>query len=256
MKMEILVAEAARYIGSSTTAISTTFPSAGAITNCSPRGPVRTGSRKNTRSHRASRRSAPSGTHSHGEPRATQAPSSTSAQPGTMKGQPSGATRIIVHRLKPVLGTTLPLRAVLGRAHPSGWENEEPSRFNLQRLPRDQAERLPIPLARRLHHLQRQRRRRGIAVPLPLLLQARQVVAQRLLVEARLRASRLVAVRRPEARRVGREDLVDHEEPPVRARAELELRVGDDDAARARVAPTRLLQREAGLPQLPGHGAP
>src|SRR5207237_78378 len=133
MKMEILVAGAARYIGSSTTAISTTFPSAGAITNCSPRGPVRTGSRKHTR------------THSHGEPRATQAPSSTSAQPGTMKGQPSGATRIIVHRLKPVLGTTLPLRAVLGRAHPSGWENEEPSRFNLQRLPRDQAERLPIP---------------------------------------------------------------------------------------------------------------
>src|SRR5438093_6061521 len=129
----------------------------------------------------------------------------------------------------------------------SPLERTAPSR-NLQGLPSDQSVRLPIPLARRLHYLRGQRRRRCVAVPLPLPLQTRQVIAQRLLVEARLRASRLVAVRRPEARRVGREDLVDHEEPPVRARAELELRVGDDGAAWARGGPTRLRQREAGLP--------
>src|SRR5205814_7602701 len=76
---------------------------------------------------------------------------------------------------------------------------------------RDQAVRLEIARARRLHDLRWQQRRRRVAVPLPLLLQPRQVIAQWLLVEARLRASRLVAVRRPEARRVGCEDLVDHE---------------------------------------------
>src|SRR5207247_5634883 len=255
MKIEIRVARAFRYIGSSTTATSTILPSAGAITNCSPRGPVRTGSRKNTSSQTASRNSALSGPHTHGDPRATQAPSRTSAQPGTMNGQPSGATRIIVHRLKPVLGTTLPLRAVLGRAHPSRWENEGLSRSNLQGLPRDQAVRLPIALARRLHDLRRQRWWRRVAVPLPLLLQAREVVAQRLLVEARLAPPWLVAVRRPEARRVGREHPVDHEQQPIGRgggrgggrRSELELCVRDDDPARPGVAPARLVQREADL---------
>src|SRR5256885_1842966 len=235
MKMEILVAGAPRYIGSPTPAMSTTLPSARAITTCSPRGPVRTGSRKNTNSHSASRKSATSGTHSHGEPRATQAPRNTSAHPGTMNGQPSGAIRIIAHRLKPVLGTALSLRTVIRRAHPSGWGNEGPSRFDLQGLSGDQAVRLEIARARRLHDLRRQRRRRGIAVPLPLLLQPRQVVAQRLVVEARLRASPLLAGRPAEARRVGREHLVDHQQSPIGSRPELELRVRDDNAARAQI---------------------
>src|SRR2546429_7352539 len=105
----------------------------------------------------------------------------------------------------------------------SPLERTAPSR-NLQGLPSDQSVRLPIPLARRLHYLRGQRRRRCVAVPLPLPLQTRQVIAQRLLVEARLRASRLVAVRPPEARRVGREDLVDHQAPSGRAPAALALR--------------------------------
>src|SRR5256884_4081154 len=105
----------------------------------------------------------------------------------------------------------------------SPLERTAPSR-NLQGRPSDQSVRLPIPLARRLHYLRGQRRRRCVSVPLPLPLQTRQVIAQRLLVEARLGASRLLRVRRPAARRGGREDLVDHEEPPVRAPAELALR--------------------------------
>src|SRR5438046_10766491 len=91
MKLEIRVAWVLRYIGSSTTCTSTTLPSAGAITYCSPRGPERDGSRKKTSSHTASRNRTTSGTHTQGDPRATQAPSTTSTHPGRMKGQPSGA---------------------------------------------------------------------------------------------------------------------------------------------------------------------
>src|SRR2546430_9838387 len=72
MKIEIRVAWVLRYIGSSTTCTSTTSPSAGAITYCSPRGPVRDGSRKKTSSHTASRNRTTSGTHTQGDPRATQ----------------------------------------------------------------------------------------------------------------------------------------------------------------------------------------
>src|SRR5437763_7306277 len=124
-----------------------------------------------------------------------------------------------------------------------------PSPIHLQVLPRDQPVRLQVSLARRLHDLRWQRRGRRVAVPLPLVLPAREVVAQRLLVEARLAPPWLVAIRRPEARRVGREDLVDHEQPLVGRRrgAELELCVRDDDAARPGVAPARLVQREACL---------
>src|SRR5437762_297508 len=116
-----------------------------------------------------------------------------------------------------------------------------PSPIHLQVLPRDQPVRLQVSLARRLHDLRWQRRGRRVAVPLPLVLPAREVVAQRLLVEARLAPPWLVAIRRPEARRVGREDLVDHEQPLVGRRrgAELELCVRDDDAARPGVAPAR-----------------
>src|SRR5262245_33668749 len=61
-----------------------------------------------------------------------------------------------------------------------------------------------------------------------------EVVADVLLVEAWLRSAGSVAISRPEAGRVGRERLVDEDDPilgPARSgkQAELELRVGDDD---------------------------
>ena len=60
-------------------------------------------------------------------------------------------------------------------------------------------------------------------------------VAHELLVEARLPVARLVAVRRPEARGVGRADLVAECQRPRRVEAELELRVGEDDPVGAGV---------------------
>ena len=55
-------------------------------------------------------------------------------------------------------------------------------------------------------------------------------VAHVLLVERRLRAARLVLVDRPEAAGVRGQDLVDQDDLALDD-AELELRVGDDDAA-------------------------
>ena len=57
-------------------------------------------------------------------------------------------------------------------------------------------------------------------------------VADELLVERRLAAARLVLVGRPEPRAVGRQHFVDQNQLAVDL-AELELRVGDDDAAAA-----------------------
>src|SRR3989449_1459605 len=93
------------------------------------------------------------------------------------------------------------------RPYTDAW----PSPIHLQVLPCDQSVRLEVPLARRPDHLRRQRRGRRVAVPLAFLLQAGEIIAQRLLVEARLALAGPVAVRRPEPRGVGREDLVDHE---------------------------------------------
>ena len=83
-----------------------------------------------------------------------------------------------------------------------------------------------------------------------------EVVAHELLVEARRAASRRVGIRRPEARRVGRQRLVDQRQRAALVDAELELRVGDDDAARrargrrrtgtARVAVSRTCSASAG----------
>src|SRR2546426_2847335 len=131
------------------------------------------------------------------------------------------------------------------RPYTDAW----PSPIHLQVLPCDQSVRLEVPLARAPAHLRRQWRGRRVAVPLAFLLQAGEIVAQRLLVEARLALAGPVAVRRPEPRGVGREDLVDHEQPPVGRRAELELGVGDDDAARRREGPPGLVQPQARLLQ-------
>src|SRR3989442_7358314 len=129
------------------------------------------------------------------------------------------------------------------------YTDARPSPIHLQVLPCDQAVRFQVPPTGRLDHLRGQRRRRCVAVPFPLLLQAREIVAQWVLVEARLALPGLITVGRPEAGRVGREDLVDHGQPVVGCRAELEFRGRDDDAGRARVASPRLVQREARLSQ-------
>src|SRR5690606_11635003 len=72
----------------------------------------------------------------------------------------------------------------------------------------------------------------------------------RLLVERRLAAARLVALARPEARAVRRQHLVDDDQPAVRQHAELELRVGDDDPGLFGDLATALIDREAALAQL------
>src|SRR2546426_1320425 len=186
MKIEMRVASVLRYIGSCTTATSTILPSAGAMINRSPRGPRRSGSRKNISSHTASANRIASGIQSHAIPRpAPHAPTPASVHPGRMNGQPSAATLIA------------------------------PARALSQRLPRDQSIRLQIPRARRLHDLVGEPGWWRIAVPLALLLEPRQVVPQRLLVEARLAPPRAIAFGGPEARRVGRQDLVDHEQRPL-----------------------------------------
>src|SRR5688572_30202133 len=95
----------------------------------------------------------------------------------------------------------------------------------------DALERIEVPPARRVHHSGREPRRRRLAVPSPRAAFAVEVVAQRLLVEARLRPSGCVALGGPETRAVGSQHFIDE---PDRARgvaAELELRVGDDDPA-------------------------
>ena len=75
-------------------------------------------------------------------------------------------------------------------------------------------------------------------------LQVGQVVAQRLLVEARLTPAWLIAIGRPEARRIGSQDLVDDEQRPVGGATELEFRVRDDDAVLGRIRPSGFVQAE------------
>src|SRR6266513_3354387 len=254
MNIEIRVAGVLRYSGSSTTRTSTILPSAGAITNWSPRGPVRVGSRKKTSSQTASRNRTASGIHTQDDPRATQAPSTTSAQPGRMNGKPSGASLTTPPHTNCGLAIAdCGLEARTSNPQ-SAIRNPQSVSSDLQLLPGDPSIRLQVPLARRLHDFARKRRRGGVAVPLALLLQSSEVVPQRLLVEARLAAAGSVAVRGPEARRVGRQDLVDHEQATVGRGAELELRIGDDDASRRRVAAARLVQAEARAPELVGEG--
>src|ERR1700704_2587491 len=115
---------------------------------------------------------------------------------------------------------------------------------------------IAIPLAGRVHNRGRQWRRRRLAIPLSLLLEIGQVIAQRLFVETRLAAARLIAVGRPEARGVGRQDFVDDDQLALGSGAEFELGVGDDDAALRGVIATRLVQGETGAPQPLGRESP
>src|SRR5918992_808075 len=71
-------------------------------------------------------------------------------------------------------------------------------------------------------------------------------VSDELLVERGLIAARRVAVGRPEARGIGRADLIDHDQLSVRE-TELELRVREDDAAGGRGGPKALVDLECEL---------
>src|SRR6185503_19384986 len=92
-------------------------------------------------------------------------------------------------------------------------------------------ERFDVFLACPGHHVIRERGDRRLLVPLD----GFEIVAHELLVEARLRAAPPVGVARPEAGRIRRQHLVDHDQPirigpPVgRHQSEFELRVCDDD---------------------------
>ena len=92
-------------------------------------------------------------------------------------------------------------------------------------------ERLDVFLARLLDDVAGERGHGRLLVPADRL----EVVAHELLVEARLRTTRRIVVARPEARRIGRQRLVDEDDlipaGAVGDAAEFEFRVGDDDAA-------------------------
>src|SRR6267143_5489963 len=127
------------------------------------------------------------------------------------------------------------------------------ARSSLQLCSGDAPVGIPIAFTRRVPDLRRQRWWWRFSVPLSVLLQIGQVIAQRLLVEARLAASCLIAVGRPEARGVGRQDLVDDDQCAVRRRPEFEFRVGDDDAALRSIITAYLIQRETGATYALGH---
>src|SRR5206468_897365 len=95
-----------------------------------------------------------------------------------------------------------------------------------ERAARDAFERLDVAAPGSLDDLRWQVRSGRPLVPARRL----EPVADVLLVEARLRATGRVRRRVPEARGVGRQELVDEEQVVgTRPRAELELRVSEDD---------------------------
>src|SRR5687767_11337653 len=100
-------------------------------------------------------------------------------------------------------------------------------RSDIETRPRDQPVRLEVALARRVDDGLGQGRRWSVTIPPARPALAVQVVAQRLLVEARLSTAGLVAIGRPEPGAVGGEHLVDEKNVAVHP-SELELGVGDD----------------------------
>src|SRR6267378_5621019 len=150
------------------------------------------------------------------------APSAASAQPARMNGHPSGASLTAppcpVRNSECGMRNTCGMRYTYGRSvaqrprHRYSAFRTPHSAFvsssDIQSATRNPIVRLQVPLTRRLHDLPWQRRRRGVPVPLALLLETREVIAQRLLVEARLAPAGRVPVGRPEPGGVGRENLV------------------------------------------------
>src|SRR5438128_1257424 len=96
-------------------------------------------------------------------------------------------------------------------------------RSDLQLVPRHAAIGFEIALARRVHHARRQRRSGGVAVPAAGAALRVEIIAQRLLVEARLRLAGLVGIDRPEARGIRRHHFVDQDDAAVPVAAELEF---------------------------------
>ena len=95
------------------------------------------------------------------------------------------------------------------------------------------------------HDIVGQRRRRRLTVPA----RGLDPVAHDLLVEARRADADVVLLDVPEARRIGRQDLVDERDLAV-DEAELELGVGQDDAALAGVVAAGLVDADRELAQL------
>src|SRR5512146_350392 len=91
--------------------------------------------------------------------------------------------------------------------------------------------------------LRRQLRPRSLLVPVERL----QIIAHELLVEARGAGAGAVRIGRPEPGRVGRERLVYQGERAVLIQAELELGVGNDDAAAERMRRRKLIKGEGGV---------
>src|SRR5262245_39433156 len=89
-------------------------------------------------------------------------------------------------------------------------------------------ERVEVPLARRAHDLRGKGWRRRLAIPAPGLSLTIEIVPQGLLIEARLRVTRLVGAGGPKTRAVGRKHFVDQRDSSARIAAELELRIGND----------------------------
>src|SRR3954470_13237603 len=111
---------------------------------------------------------------------------------------------------------TSPSRAKLTEVGSEGGQGE--------RSAGEPVEGVEIAEAGRLDHAHRERGTRGLAIPPAGTPFGVQIVAQGLLVEARLRTAGLIAVRRPEARAVGGEHFVDQADCAVAIAAELELR--------------------------------
>src|SRR6266702_1267774 len=88
---------------------------------------------------------------------------------------------------------------------------------------------LDVALARRIDNAGGQGWWRGVAVPPAGVALGVEIVAQRLLVEARLRLAGFVDVDRPEPRAVRRHHLVDQDDASIPVAAEFEFGVGDDD---------------------------
>src|SRR3990172_4220572 len=119
----------------------------------------------------------------------------------------------------------------------------------LQGLPGQSLVNLPVFLGRLLHNFRRQLRARWLPVPTAL----DQPVPDELLVEAGLRTARLVLVCRPEAAAIRREQLVYQNYFAVQ-KAELHLRVGDDNSPAAGVGVGIPVDLQASLAKLVSQG--
>src|SRR5260221_2751263 len=132
----------------------------------------------------------------------------------------------ISHSRKSMVGTA---RARLCPPYDS-FARRGVSGSNLQLMPCHAPVGFEIAVAGRINDAGRQRRWRGVAVPAAGFSLGVEIVAQRLLVEARLALAGLVDVDGPEPRTVGGHHLVDQNDAAILVAAELELGVGDDDA--------------------------